>query len=104
MSVRDVNKIILFDNLIWLLFIGMNHTIIIIFSLLTAGAQAFLMNHTLGEQAQCDWLVLTTANAAETNELTYLRKHGGARDNIWSPFRRPSNVASLPRSHAKRTN
>jgi hypothetical protein len=28
-----------------------------------------------------DWWVLTTANAAGTNGLTPLPKHGGARDN-----------------------
>jgi hypothetical protein len=27
------------------------------------------------------WWVLSTANAAGTNSLTYLPKHGGARDN-----------------------
>jgi hypothetical protein len=33
------------------------------------------------------WWVLTTANAAGTNGLTCLPKHGGSRDNkFWSPI------------------
>jgi hypothetical protein len=52
----------------------------------TAGAQAFLMDYTLGERSiprgpSAGWWMLTTANAAETNDLTCLPKHGGARDN-----------------------
>jgi hypothetical protein len=54
----------------------------------TAGAQAFLMDYPQGERAithhagpSADWWVLTTANAAGTNGLTCLPKHGGARDN-----------------------
>jgi hypothetical protein len=51
-----------------------------------AGAQAFHMDYPQGEraittQAQCglDWWVLTTANAAGTNGLMCLPKHGRAQ-------------------------
>jgi hypothetical protein len=54
----------------------------------TAGAQAFLMDYLQGERAHnpprgpsADWWVLTTANAASTNGLTCLPKHGRARDD-----------------------
>jgi hypothetical protein len=55
-------------------------------NVLTAGEQAFLMDYQQGECAithhtGTDWWVLTTANAAGTNSLTFLLKHGGARDN-----------------------
>ncbi|RVE51482.1 hypothetical protein evm_003883 [Chilo suppressalis] len=53
----------------------------------TAGAQAFPMDgigrlgHDPPRGPGADWWVLTTANAAGTNGLTYLPKHGGARDS-----------------------
>ncbi|RVE43287.1 hypothetical protein evm_012046 [Chilo suppressalis] len=52
----------------------------------TAGAQAFPMDGIgrLGHgppRGPTDWWVLTTANAAGTNGLTCLPKHGGARDS-----------------------
>jgi hypothetical protein len=65
-----------------------NTIIIIIINAPTAGAQAFLMdlltkrtgnNPPRGSSA--DWCVLTTANTAGTNSLTYLPKHGGYRDS-----------------------
>jgi hypothetical protein len=53
-----------------------------------AGAQAFLMDYLQGEQALAhhagpvaNWWVLSAANAAGTNGLTCLPKHGGARDD-----------------------
>jgi hypothetical protein len=56
--------------------------------IITAGAQAFLMDYTLRRTGHnpprgpsAGWWVLTTANAAKTNSLTCLPKHGGARDN-----------------------
>jgi hypothetical protein len=51
----------------------------------TAGTQAVFMDYTYGERAithhkpSAGWWVLTTANAAGTNGLTCLPKHGGAR-------------------------
>jgi hypothetical protein len=61
----------------------------------TAGAQAFIIDYTQGEQAITHhWWVLTTANVAGTNGLTLLPKHGGARDNkFWSPIQRLTNAA-----------
>jgi hypothetical protein len=53
-----------------------------------------------------EW-ALTSANAAGTNSLTCLQKHGGAWNNkFWSPilWLTIENVAKLPRSHAKRNN
>ncbi|RVE43545.1 hypothetical protein evm_011803 [Chilo suppressalis] len=53
----------------------------------TAGAQAFPMGGIgrLGYDPprgpSVDWWVLTTADAAGTNDLTCLPKHGGARDS-----------------------
>ncbi|RVE40272.1 hypothetical protein evm_015078 [Chilo suppressalis] len=53
----------------------------------TAGAQAFPMDgigrlgHDPPRGPSADWWVPTTANAAGTNGLTYLPKHGGARDS-----------------------
>ncbi|RVE42848.1 hypothetical protein evm_012497, partial [Chilo suppressalis] len=53
----------------------------------TAGAQAFPMDgigrlgHDPPRGPSADWWVLTTANAAGTNGLTCLPKHGGARDS-----------------------
>ncbi|RVE43467.1 hypothetical protein evm_011884 [Chilo suppressalis] len=59
----------------------------------TAGAQAFPMDgverlsHDPPRGPSADWWVLTTADAGETNGLTCLPKHGGARDsNFWSPI------------------
>ncbi|RVE48459.1 hypothetical protein evm_006895, partial [Chilo suppressalis] len=52
----------------------------------TAGAQAFPMDgigrfgHETPRGPRADWRVLTTADAARTNGLTCLPKHGGARD------------------------
>ncbi|RVE50633.1 hypothetical protein evm_004757 [Chilo suppressalis] len=52
----------------------------------TAGAQAFPMDgigrlcHDTPRGPIADWRVLTTADAAETNGLTCLPKHGGTRD------------------------
>jgi hypothetical protein len=62
-------------------------------NLLTAGTQAFLMDYPPGERGHnlprgpsADRWVLTTANAAGTNSLTYLPKQGGAQGNkFWSP-------------------
>ncbi|RVE44534.1 hypothetical protein evm_010819 [Chilo suppressalis] len=58
----------------------------------TAGAQAFPMDgigrlgHDPPRGPSADWWVLTTADAAGTNGLTCLPKHGAARDsNFWSP-------------------
>ncbi|RVE42913.1 hypothetical protein evm_012441 [Chilo suppressalis] len=55
--------------------------------------KAFLMDgigrlgHDPPRGPSADWWVLTTADAAETNGLTCLPKHGGARDtNFWSPI------------------
>ncbi|CAG9793651.1 unnamed protein product [Diatraea saccharalis] len=39
------------------------------------------MGHDLPRWPNADWRVLTTANAAGTNGLTCLPKHGVARDN-----------------------
>ncbi|RVE42527.1 hypothetical protein evm_012823 [Chilo suppressalis] len=53
----------------------------------TAGAQAFPMDgigrlgHDPPRRRSVDWWVLTTADAAGTNGLTCLPKHGGARDS-----------------------
>ncbi|RVE42229.1 hypothetical protein evm_013129 [Chilo suppressalis] len=53
----------------------------------TAGAQAFPMDgierlgHDPPRRPSADWRVLTTADAAGTNGLTCLPKHGGARDS-----------------------
>ncbi|RVE53003.1 hypothetical protein evm_002301 [Chilo suppressalis] len=53
----------------------------------TAGAQAFPMDglgrlgHNPPRGPSAGWWVLTTANAAGTNGLTCLPKHGGARDS-----------------------
>ncbi|RVE40311.1 hypothetical protein evm_015039 [Chilo suppressalis] len=53
----------------------------------TAGAQAFHMDgigrlgHDPPRGPNADWWVLTTANAAGTNGLMCLPKHGGARDS-----------------------
>ncbi|RVE47127.1 hypothetical protein evm_008204 [Chilo suppressalis] len=53
----------------------------------TAGAQAFPMDgigrlgHDPPRGPSADWWVLTTADAAGTNGLTCLPKHGGARDS-----------------------
>ncbi|RVE52094.1 hypothetical protein evm_003372 [Chilo suppressalis] len=53
----------------------------------TAGAQAFSMDgigrldHDPPRAPSADWGVLTTADAAGTNRLTCLPKHGGARDS-----------------------
>ncbi|RVE41191.1 hypothetical protein evm_014158 [Chilo suppressalis] len=59
----------------------------------TAWAQAFPMDgigrsgHDPPRGPSADWRVLTTADAAGTNGLTCLPKHGGARDsNFWSPI------------------
>ncbi|RVE41113.1 hypothetical protein evm_014238 [Chilo suppressalis] len=59
----------------------------------TAGAQAFPMDgigrlsHDPPRRPSADWRVLTTADAAGTNFLTCLSKHGGTRDrNFWSPI------------------
>ncbi|RVE41070.1 hypothetical protein evm_014281 [Chilo suppressalis] len=52
----------------------------------TPGAQAFPMDgigrlgHDPPRGPSADWWVLTTANAAGTNGLTCLPKHGGTRD------------------------
>ncbi|RVE42668.1 hypothetical protein evm_012683 [Chilo suppressalis] len=52
----------------------------------TAGAQAFPMDglgrlgHDPPRGPSVDWWVLTAADAAGTNDLTCLPKHGGARD------------------------
>jgi hypothetical protein len=53
----------------------------------TAGAQAFLFglptrrtDHSPPRGPSEDWWVLMTANAAGTNGLTCLPKHGGARN------------------------
>jgi hypothetical protein len=44
--------------------------------------------HNLPRGLSADWWELTTANAAMTNDLTYLPKHEGVRDNkFWSPIR-----------------
>jgi hypothetical protein len=54
----------------------------------TAGALAFLMDYTQGEWANpprwpsADWWALTTANAAGTNGLTCLPKHGKRTHNL----------------------
>ncbi|RVE46088.1 hypothetical protein evm_009252 [Chilo suppressalis] len=54
----------------------------------TAGAQAFPMDgigrlgHDPPRRPSADWWVLTTADAAGTNGLTCLPKHGGARDKV----------------------
>jgi hypothetical protein len=40
-----------------------------------------ITGHNSPRKASADWWVLTTANAAETNDLTCLRKHVGARHN-----------------------
>jgi hypothetical protein len=45
--------------------------------------------------------VLTTANAARTNGLTWLSKHGGAQDNKFSSPIRWAIFAKLPRSHER---
>jgi hypothetical protein len=64
--------------------------IIIIISLLMSPllSQAFLIYHTKRRTGHkpprgpsAGWWALTTANAAGTNGLTCLPKHGGARDN-----------------------
>ncbi|RVE41753.1 hypothetical protein evm_013603 [Chilo suppressalis] len=53
----------------------------------TAGAQAFptdgigRLDHDPPRGPSADWRVLTTADAAGTNGLTCLPKHGGARDH-----------------------
>ncbi|RVE40955.1 hypothetical protein evm_014395 [Chilo suppressalis] len=67
----------------------------------TAGAQAFLMDGIgiLGHvpprgPSAAHWWVLTTADAAGTNGLTCLPKHGGARDTNLI------NIVSLPVSPA----
>ncbi|CAG9783696.1 unnamed protein product [Diatraea saccharalis] len=39
------------------------------------------MGHDPSRWTNADWRVLTTANAAGTNGLTWLPKHGVARDN-----------------------
>ncbi|RVE42647.1 hypothetical protein evm_012699 [Chilo suppressalis] len=59
----------------------------------TVGAQAFpidgigRLGHDPPRGPSADWWVLTTADAAGTNGLTCLPKHGGARDsNLWSPI------------------
>ncbi|RVE40303.1 hypothetical protein evm_015047 [Chilo suppressalis] len=59
----------------------------------TAGAQAFPMDeigrlgHDPPRGPSADWRVLTTADAAGTNGLTCLPKHGGTRDRcFWSPI------------------
>jgi hypothetical protein len=39
------------------------------------------------------WWVLTSANATGTNGLTYLPKHGGARDNKFLVTHTMTNVA-----------
>ncbi|RVE40447.1 hypothetical protein evm_014903, partial [Chilo suppressalis] len=60
----------------------------------TAGAQAFPMDgirrlgHDPPRGPSADWRVLTTADAAGTNSITCLPKHGGAQDSIffWSPI------------------
>ncbi|RVE46045.1 hypothetical protein evm_009325 [Chilo suppressalis] len=56
----------------------------------TAGAQAFPMDgigrlgHDPPRGPSADWRVLTTADAAGTNGLTCLPKHGGVRDSEFS--------------------
>ncbi|RVE41224.1 hypothetical protein evm_014127 [Chilo suppressalis] len=56
----------------------------------TAGAQAFPMDsigrlgHDPPHGLSADWRVLTTADAAGTNSLTCLSKHGGTRDRRFS--------------------
>ncbi|RVE46568.1 hypothetical protein evm_008803 [Chilo suppressalis] len=59
----------------------------------TAGAQAFPMDgigrlgHDPPRGPSADWWVLTTADAAGTNGVTCLPKHGEAPDsNFWSPI------------------
>ncbi|RVE44488.1 hypothetical protein evm_010892 [Chilo suppressalis] len=53
----------------------------------TAGAQAFPMDgigslgHDPPRGPSADWWMLTTADAAGTNGLTFLPKHGGIRDS-----------------------
>ncbi|RVE43368.1 hypothetical protein evm_011985 [Chilo suppressalis] len=67
-------------------------------NVLTAGAQAFSMDgigrlgHDPPRGPSADWRVLTTADAAGTNGLTCLPKHGGTRDRI---FGHPSNDRPL---------
>ncbi|RVE44983.1 hypothetical protein evm_010347 [Chilo suppressalis] len=59
----------------------------------TAGVQTFPMDgigrlgHDPPRGPSADWWVLATADAAGTNGLTCLPKHGGARDSkFWSPI------------------
>ncbi|RVE52914.1 hypothetical protein evm_002391 [Chilo suppressalis] len=65
----------------------------------TAGAQAFPMDgigrlgHDPPRGPSADWRVLTTADAAGTNGLTCLPKHGGARNSKF--FGHPSNDRPL---------
>ncbi|CAH0400269.1 unnamed protein product [Chilo suppressalis] len=65
----------------------------------TAGAQAFPMDgigrlgHDPPRGPSADWWVLTTADAAGTNGLTCLPKHGGVRDSKF--FGHPSNDRPL---------
>jgi hypothetical protein len=52
--------------------------------------------------AIADWWVLTTANAAGTNGLTWLPKHGGAPDNKFLVTHPMINVGYLENDLAMR--
>jgi hypothetical protein len=77
--------------------------IIIIISLLMSpllstglpyGSHIKRTGHNPSHGPSADWWVLTTANAAETNGLTCLLKHGGTLDNKFLVTRLcPTNVA-----------
>jgi hypothetical protein len=68
----------------------------------TAGTQAFLFPngihirrtvHNPPHGPSAGWWVLTTANAAGTNDLTCLPRHGGAGDNKFLLTHPMTNVA-----------
>jgi hypothetical protein len=85
-----------------------NSSLACLLIIITTGAQAFLMDYTQGQRiititrAQCG-LVLTTANAAGTNGLTCLPKHGGARDNKILVIHPMSGQRSLTSANTLRT-
>ncbi|RVE41440.1 hypothetical protein evm_013910 [Chilo suppressalis] len=71
----------------------------------TAGAQAFTMDgigrlgHDPPRGPSADRWVLTTADAAGTNGLTYLPKHGGARDSKFLVTHPMTDCETLPDDH-----
>ncbi|RVE40444.1 hypothetical protein evm_014905, partial [Chilo suppressalis] len=71
----------------------------------TAGAQAFPMDgigrlgHDPPRGPSADWWVLTTADAAGTNGLTCLSKHGGTRDRRFLFTYRPTTVKVLEEAY-----